>query len=47
MIRQEDIKRQIHNYFIVHPELNVDDVLNLMYMDDKITASEYEHLRTK
>ena len=47
MINEFQIRVILQDYITANPELGIEDILNLMYMEDKITGSEYNHLTSK
>jgi len=47
MINEFQIRVILQDYITANPELGIEDILNLMYMDNKITDNEYNHLTNK
>jgi hypothetical protein len=46
MIRSTIIESIANNYIIANPNLGITDIINLMYIDDKITIQEFNHLNS-
>lgn len=44
MIRSTTIETIANKYIIANPNLGIIDIINLMYIDDKITVQEFNHL---
>ena len=44
MIRSTTIQSIANKYIIANPNLGITDIINLMYIDDKITVQEFNHL---
>lgn len=47
MINQHEIRVTLQDYIVANPELGIADILNLMFIDGKITDNEYNHLTNK
>ena len=44
MIRSTTIEAIANQYSVANPDLGITDIINLMYIDDKITVQEFNHL---
>lgn len=44
MIRSTKIQSIANKYIIANPNLDITDIINLMFIDDKITVQEFNHL---
>lgn len=44
MIRSTTIQSIADKYSIANPSLGITDIINLMFIDDKITVQEFNHL---
>lgn len=44
MIRSKTIQSIANKYIIANPNLGITDIINLMYIDDKITVQEFNYL---
>ena len=47
MINEFQIRVTLQDYITANPELGIADILNLMFIDGKITDNEYNHLTNK
>ena len=44
MIRSTTIEAVANQYSVANPDLGIADIINLMYIDNKSTVQEFNHL---